>query len=465
MARCSFIIWVTTSTLFVLSRLSPTLIFINNPALSSSFNSNLPLDPAANSLFAIWCSLGATLALLCSARFRASNGLLILGAFLAIAMWGNFLRERVQMGDLPDYIAAGKSLLTETPLPGRYLYPPLLATLMAGLLQFGEPFAVRVFWGLNLFSVGLFSFLLGKLLERYGFKHIFTSLILLFFLSINTPILRTLIYMQVNLHVINLTLLCFVLYPRFRVFSALSLALAVHLKSSPVVLALPFLVCFDWRWLTSFGISLLGCATITALPFGINPFFNFVQNVRNIYGVNGVIFRENSIDSFIFSTAMFFGLFAQKAALAIKTSKGLVAVLCLLTSYLSIRHRSFLKQSKENDIVFNSLPGLTMMMLLMSPLMWEHHPVFVALPYLLMLKRLTTPTEWALYGFAYFLEFQVPTFDYYPWSFGRLASPLLLLFLMLKTSSLSQDGKFFRVGNNIPGDSEILSSQDTYSKR
>ena len=36
----------------------------------------------------------------------------------------------------------------------------------------------------------------------------------------------------------------------------------------------------------------------------------------------------------------------------------------------------------------------------------------------------------AVFGFAYFLEFVLPTFDFFPWSYGRLIAPLMVLWLM-----------------------------------
>jgi hypothetical protein len=88
-------------------------------------------------------------------------------------------------------------------------------------------------------------------------------------------------------------------------------------------------------------------------------------------------------------------------------------------------------------------------MVLASPLVWEHHPVFVALPFLAVMKRLRTPGEWAAWSLAYGAVFLLPTFDFYPWSFGRLAGLLALLALLHRTSS-GPDGELFRlVGERI----------------
>jgi hypothetical protein len=83
-------------------------------------------------------------------------------------------------------------------------------------------------------------------------------------------------------------------------------------------------------------------------------------------------------------------------------------------------------------------------MVLASPLVWEHHPVFVALPFLVITRRLQAPGEWAVFSFAYLLVFLLPTFDFYPWSFGRLAGLLALLALLYRTSGRDRDGDAFR---------------------
>jgi hypothetical protein len=69
-------------------------------------------------------------------------------------------------------------------------------------------------------------------------------------------------------------------------------------------------------------------------------------------------------------------------------------------------------------------------MTLASPLVWEHHAIFLSLPFLLLLRKIETPTEWILYGAIYLLVFLIPTFDYFPWSYGRLPGMLVLLMLL-----------------------------------
>jgi hypothetical protein len=51
-----------------------------------------------------------------------------------------------------------------------------------------------------------------------------------------------------------------------------------------------------------------------------------------------------------------------------------------------------------------------------------------------MFKKLQLPSDWLWFGFAYFLEFILPTFDFFPWSYGRLVAPLIVLWLMWAVS-------------------------------
>ena len=69
-------------------------------------------------------------------------------------------------------------------------------------------------------------------------------------------------------------------------------------------------------------------------------------------------------------------------------------------------------------------------MTLASPLIWEHHGIFVSLPFLLLLKKMGSPAEWLVCGSVWLLVFLMPTFDYFPWSYGRLIGMCTLLWLM-----------------------------------
>jgi hypothetical protein len=94
--------------------------------------------------------------------------------------------------------------------------------------------------------------------------------------------------------------------------------------------------------------------------------------------------------------------------------------------------------------MLNALPALFVLMTLTSPVVWEHHAIFAALSFLLLLKRLDTPGAWMWFGFAYLLEFLLPTFDFFPWSFGRLAAPLIVLWLMWRAAGHKKETPLFK---------------------
>jgi hypothetical protein len=127
----------------------------------------------------------------------------------------------------------------------------------------------------------------------------------------------------------------------------------------------------------------------------------------------------------------------------IYASKGALVAGAVWVMIRSLRHSSFADPRQPAARMLNSIPPLFVLMTLTAPVVWEHHGVFVALPFLLMLKRLETPHEWLWFGFAYLLEFLLPTFDFYPWSFGRLVAPLLILWQMGWLADRKGDGVFF----------------------
>jgi hypothetical protein len=183
---------------------------------------------------------------------------------------------------------------------------------------------------------------------------------------------------------------------------------------------------------------------------GAQPFLDFLHNARGVYEWADLCFRENSIDSFLRSTAAMlggpFGL--VDLPLVRLVAKASVLATALAIAGISIRRGAFVSPRDPGSHVLNAWPALCVLMVLASPLVWEHHPVFVALPFLVITRRLQAPGEWAVFSFAYLLVFLMPTFDFYPWSFGRLAGLLALLALLYRTSGRDRDGDAFRIASS-----------------
>ena len=93
-------------------------------------------------------------------------------------------------------------------------------------------------------------------------------------LAVNVPLLRTLAYVQINIHVVNLILLSLLLYRKHVFLSAIALALASHMKVSPLILAPAFLITRDWKWLFWFIIGIFGMVLLTSTINSFDYFFH-----------------------------------------------------------------------------------------------------------------------------------------------------------------------------------------------
>ena len=459
-ARTALIFWAAITALVAASLLIIYLrwgiagfsIFIQQWPLT-----DLPIVLVSAAL--TWLLAGFLLYRLANEKINSSNALTFAGFFLIAFVYLNVLSERFRYGDYQYYLQAANNLLQHKPLPSTYFYLPLWATLLEPIAPLGDAGMLLILWLVNILSLFLFYFLLHRLLETYGFSIRLAAIAATLFILVNTPLLRTLDYVQVNLLVINFIFLSLLLYPKYSFLSALSLALAVHLKTSPAVLVLAFLLEKDWRWFGWFILSFLLLAAIPVVVNGISPYFDYLNNIRGLTQARQAIFHETSFDSFfrfIVSALKLPNIFVEIAADAAKV---ILAAAAFFVMVQCVRMKAFFSPSPnplpkgegqrgEGTNLLNAVPSLLVLMLLASPVVWEHHGIFVALSFLLMLKRIDSPSEWMWFGFAYFLEFVLPTFDFFPWSYGRLLAPLIILWLMLKTIKKQESSRFFSAINN-----------------
>ena len=440
-------LWAAATATFVAA--NGALAALHGPAVFDSLVQAGPvsgLKLTYGALALVWLASGLALALLRRPGWRARHGLLTVCCFLALALYANVLRERLEYPDTGDYMRAAFDLAEGRPLHERYIYPPLLAALLEPLVPLGRGALRTALWVANLLAVPAFTALLALALVRYGFERRLAALVGLAFVVFNVPVLRTLVYGQVNLHVANLVLLALLAHPRRPAGSSLALALAVHLKTSPVVLALPFLSERRWRWLAAFLGWLAAIAAVLYAVHGAQPFLDFLRNAPGVYAWAEPSFRENSIDNFLRSTAALVGgplgvLGRPPVRLVVKAA--LLAV-ALAAAARAVRRSTFVPGDAVVGHVLNGWPALAVLMVLASPLVWEHHPVFTALPFLAITRKLETTGEWSAWSLAYLVVYLLPTFDFYPWSFGRLAGLVLLLALLYRVADGRPDGAAFR---------------------
>jgi len=379
------------------------------------------------SVAATWLLAGFLLWLIFTSRLTKATSLSWVGFFAIAFLYINILRERVQYGDIDYYTQAAFALIEGTSLPDTYFYPPLWATLLSFLTLLGEDGILLITWSANVLSFLLFYFLLHRTLEHYQFKPYAAALTTTLFLLVNMPVIRTFMYVQVNFHVMNFILLSILFYRGRPFLSALMLALAIHFKASPAVLALAFLLQFNWKWLLWFALSLILIALFPVVFYGTTPYFDFINNFLFINAPHGLSLHDSSFDSAIGMALSYFRADVAIVRILVLLAKAITAIVVI---FLSIRSRGFFSNAEGKRNLFDSIIPLFVGMTLLSPLVWEHHALFLTLPFLLLLKKLEFPSEWISYGAVYLLVFLIPVFDYFPWSYGRLVGILILLVLL-----------------------------------
>jgi len=398
-----------------------------------------------------WLLIGSILFLLSLNVINRRNIFSIVTFYLFSFMYLNILRERLNYGDVGDYIKAAKNLSSGVPFHNRYLYPPLWATLLQPLVPFGDYVIFLICFLANYFSLLLFYFLLMKILVRYDYSTNFSALIVFSILCVNVPLLRTLGYVQVNLHVANLILLSLLYYRNNIFLSALALSLAVHLKISPIILILPMIVNKDWRYIAYFATITLGLVIFTSLMNGMQYYSNFLTNISNIYSANGINFRDNSIDSFIRATFTIAKLNLNNSNTVISIIKLFICVLSIGICYRCVKNKTFYSGIQKEEVLYNSCIVLMFLMTILSPIIWEHHPVFIIFPFLIILKRLFIMESIIIYIIAYLFIFLIPTFDFYPFSYHRLLGMILcyIIFIIYLKDSVNKVVWFDKINHRL----------------
>ncbi len=438
----AFQIWVVVTILVIISLIVIYLrngmdginLFIQQWPLS-----NLEITLASTSL--TWILFGSLIYLLANEKINQQNVWIVAGFFLVLFVYLNIFRERFRYGDYHYYLEAATALANGQTLPDTYLYLPLWATLIQFLVPLGDSGVLTVLWILNIIALSTFYFLLIQILQRYNFSQNLSVVITILFLLINVPLLKTLGFVQVNLLVMDLILLSLLTYPKNNFLSALTLALAIHLKTSPAVLVLAFLLEFNWKWLAWFAFTFILIGLFPIAINGTSPYFDYINNAFLLTQIPDTNFHDTSFDSFLRFLNPFFGIHIEQTRIIVLILKVLLLTTTLFVMYKNIQQKSF---SPENKIL-NAVPSLFILMTLASPIVWDHHGIFTSLSFLLLLKRIDNPNHWLIFAFAYFLEFMLPSFDFFPWSYGRLFAPLAVLWLLFITSKNNEPTRFIQM--------------------
>ena len=395
-----------------------------------------------------WLLLGALLYMLANEKINEDNVFFVAGFFIIMFLYLSILRERFRYGDYAYYIEAATALLNNQHLPDTYLYLPLWATLLQYIVPLGDQGVLAILWTMNIVMLGLFYALLVKILERYGYSNRLAVTITFLIMLINVPLHRTLGYVQVNLLVMVLVMYSILAFPRNVFLSALALALAIHLKTSPAVFVLAFLLERNWRWVAWFALSFLVIALIPVALEGVTPYFDYVTNIGILTHITDTNFHDTSFDSFFRFFNPFLGIGIETTRVIINIAKAALGVSTIYVMTQNIRKHTFVDDKAVSSVLLNAIPSLFVLMTLTSPIVWDHHGLFTALSFLLLIKCIESPALWMWFGFAYFLDFIIPSFDFFPWSFGRLIAPIIILVLMWMNTKKDTSSIFFSKANH-----------------
>ncbi|MDD2598626.1 MAG: glycosyltransferase family 87 protein [Kiritimatiellae bacterium] len=382
-------------------------------------------------VFLIWAALGCALLALKKVECQLIPSAVILVVLSLFVVYVNFGRESIYPGDIVDYIKAAYQLRAGEAFHARYIYPPFLATLLQPLLWLGEKGLYLVFWVSNQLALPVCFALVYKLLHKnFNYSRINAAVALFLLFFINVPLLRNQIYGQINVHVLNCILLGVLCGGRWTVLSALFIAIAVSLKASPLVLVPVFALRYRVKWSVCFLLCMLLIAGLTWVSFGYEPYLWFWKNGASIYEANGVCFREFSVDSMVRSTALVAGLSAPLYLAPLIKGAAVMAFgfLYLRSAGMCLKEGWGFSESQFNEMISMAL----LAMVLLSPVIWVHHLVFVVVPIALLISRLSSVREALLLAALYLPLFWMPVFDLYPLSLMRLFALLGVAYLLLR---------------------------------
>jgi hypothetical protein len=388
------------------------------------------LGPCTNpwAFFASWVNLGlVTLALTAAIAFGklTKKTLPAFLVFFTLALlYLSFAREHVHYGDIQDYLGAAKAVATAAPLPPRYVYPPLWAVFLGRIWALGGDPAVKLtcFFTNQFFlvwAIPLFMILLRRITQTTTTAALVTGAVLV----VNVPAIRNIVYVQINFLVLFL-ILASALTSRKRPFlSAALLAVATHLKVFPLFF-LPVLI-MPWkkRGVLAFMIWMVSIAGILIYLDGSRYFQDFVQNL-SAWSPNP--FRSSSLTGFISNSLSLAGVSRGGALIAKLLTIPLIALIFKAGRQLwQIQTREL--PLEQDQVLVKGLGLLMFLFPLLSPTVWVHHLIVLILPAAILLLHVKTHRDITLFFAAFAAVFLLPVFDWYPWSYIRMAGWIVLL--------------------------------------
>ena len=341
-----------------------------------------------------------------------------------------------------------------------YIYPPLLAQVLAVLLGAAQRMAALTHGAMppesllyypmmcaQWYALLLILLLGSKFLRRIGISASTATLCVSVLLVFNTPVYSTLYFRQINLIVLALLLIAFVYADSHPVWTGMALALGAHLKLYPLLFLLPF--CIERRWRLVGGM-LAGLVLLLAFQTGFFVDWDIYRSYLAEASEFKIAFYywDNSIVNIIDNTLQVcFGYSRQDVigfVPVIRVIHG-VFVLLALTWYAFgvLRREAALRgihSAEEHGFLrdvrtWQNLSGALLVTLLISPVAWEHHFV-LAIPALLWFVASEFNRRPMLISVSALLLAFLPTIDVYLFGYHYVAGVVLLLMLLQKQDSV-----------------------------
>jgi hypothetical protein len=326
----------------------------------------------------------------------------------------------------------------------QYLYPPLFAQVMAFIHAAGTKFPgadVLSPWVFVFYIYQCVQFLLGSLAyqlssrfaSRIGFSDLHAKLIVAALFLFNFPLIRTLHLNQVNLLILDTTLVAILALSRFPTLGGAAITLGGLVKLYPFILGAPLLLMKKWKALLG---SILGGALIIFFFTNFGRDFTlwrqFVEFMLSFPAEreSSIWIRNTSILSLLRNLSRFAGL--PEAAVTPLYIAGALAVLAWIFLRLYKRERTYPTlppgPAREAYRNFGNLIDVVSLSLLVTPSAWDHHFV-LALPLALWATALRRKDRPGWVGIATACIFVLPPFDIFPFSYLRMFGVIALLIL------------------------------------
>ncbi|MEC7946639.1 MAG: glycosyltransferase family 87 protein [Myxococcota bacterium] len=358
--------------------------------------------------------------------------------FYAAGVVGEFSQESWDWGCYRDGAAA--VLEGGTPYGRCYIYPPLLAQLLAGVYRVVDPLQLAlgmnipdawvlvfyVFQASQIAALGLLAVVGQRLACRWGLPAVTAAVVVAALLVIDNPMLRTLRHNQINLWLLTISLLAVDVLDRRPVVAGALLALAAHIKLYPLALLAPWVLGRRWR--------AVGSAVAATLVLGVVVTGRHPEQWGELLAFGsriaaGQYFRNNSILGLVINLVRV-PLASVNApiepwlpalrpiGLALSGLAG-AAILWRLVA-------RFRRGGEPSERLAADTADIFALQLVVSPLVWEHHFV-LALPVAWHAIATRGRTDPVLVATGVVLALFLPTADIFLVSHHRMLGLLLLL--------------------------------------